>query len=88
MKTDWTGQPFCTVAELTAALAAHDPEALVFVEYDGHEQNATGEVESYPDHFLDEGEDEGSGRKGPALKGERFKTVRIRVGHATLGPEF
>ena len=82
MKTDWTGQRFCTVSELMAALATHDPEALVFVEYDGHEQNATGEVNGYAGHDLYEEDPEELGT--PKLEPERYRSVRIRVGQAPL----
>jgi hypothetical protein len=82
MKKDWCGEIFCTVAELIASLRECPPEALVFVEYDGHEQNATGVVNGYADHDLFEEDPEELGT--PKLEPERYRTVRIRTGTATL----
>jgi hypothetical protein len=82
MKTDWTGQKFCTVAELIAALEQMPAEALVFVEYDGHEQNATGEVNGYAGHDLYEEDPKEPGT--PNLYPERFRSVRIRTGTVSL----
>jgi hypothetical protein len=82
MKTDWAGQRFCTVGELIVALQIHDRHALVFVEYDGHEQNATGEVEGYLGHDLYEEDREEL--RTPELTPTRYPTVRIRTGSAPL----